>query len=216
MKTIIYKQFIYSLLFLTAFLLPVACDDWNEPEIVDIDINSAKEQNPELWARYMQALRTYKQSKHYLSYAHFDNSPEKSLNEGSYLRALPDSLDIVTLGNSHQISDYDREDIPLLQEKSIRVLYLIDYVAHASSLTDITALNSWLDKEIATSAELNLDGFAFTGLPLYNGTDAELASYKEKSRLIVSKLSTATGQDKLLVLEGNPAFVDEADFDKLN
>ena len=215
MKTIIYKQFIYSLLFLTAFLLPVACDDWNEPEIVDIDINSAKEQNPELWARYMQALRTYKQSKHYLSYAHFDNSPEKSLNEGSYLRALPDSLDIVTLGNSHQISDYDREDIPLLQEKSIRVLYLIDYVAHASSLTDITALNSWLDKEIATSAELNLDGFAFTGLPLYNGTDAELASYKEKSRLIVSKLSTATGQDKLLVLEGNPAFVDEADFDKL-
>ena len=39
MKTIIYKQFIYSLLFLTAFLLPVACDDWNEPEIVDIDIN---------------------------------------------------------------------------------------------------------------------------------------------------------------------------------
>lgn len=176
MKTIIYKQFIYSLLFLTAFLLPVACDDWNEPEIVDIDINSAKEQNPELWARYMQALRTYKQSEHYLSYAHFDNSPEKSLNEGSYLRSLPDSLDIVTLGNSHQISDYDREDIPLLQEKSIRVLYLIDYVAHASSLTDITALNSWLDKEIATSAELNLDGFAFTGLPLYNGTDAELAS----------------------------------------
>ena len=199
MKTIIYKQFIYSLLFLTAFLLPVACDDWNEPEIVDIDINSAKEQNPELWARYMQALRTYKQSEHYLSYAHFDNSPEKSLNEGSYLRSLPDSLDIVTLGNSHQISDYDREDIPLLQEKSIRVLYLIDYVAHASSLTDITALNSWLDKEIATSAELNLDGFAFTGLPLYNGTDAELASYKEKSRLIVSKLSTATGQDKLLL-----------------
>jgi len=185
-------------------------------KIVDIDINSAKEQNPELWARYMQALRTYKQSEHYLSYAHFDNSPEKSLNEGSYLRSLPDSLDIVTLGNSHQISDYDREDIPLLQEKSIRVLYLIDYVAHASSLTDITALNSWLDKEIATSAELNLDGFAFTGLPLYNGTDAELASYKEKSRLIVSKLSTATGQDKLLVLEGNPAFVDEADFDKLN
>lgn len=73
-----------------------------------------------------------------------------------------------------------------------------------------------MDKEIATSAELNLDGFAFTGLPLYNGTDAELASYKEKSRLIVSKLSTATGQDNLLVLEGNPVFVDEADFDKLN
>ena len=42
MKTIIYKPFIYSLLFSTAFLLPVACDDWNEPETVDLDINSAK------------------------------------------------------------------------------------------------------------------------------------------------------------------------------
>lgn len=216
MKTIIYKPFIYCLLFLATFLLPVACDDWNEPETVDLDINSAKEQNPELWARYMQTLRTYKQSEHYLSYAHFDNSPEKPVNEGSYLRSLPDSLDIVTLGNSHQISDYDREDILLLQEKSIRVLYLIDYAAHASSLTDITALNNWLDKEIATAGGFNLDGFAFTGLPMYSGTEDELALYKEKSRLIVSKLSAAAGQDKLLVLEGDPAFIDETDFDKLS
>lgn len=216
MKTIIYKPFIYSLLFLAVFLLPVACDDWNEPETVDLDINSAKEQNPELWARYMQTLRTYKQSEHYLSYAHFDNSPEKPVNEGSYLRSLPDSLDIVTLGNSHQISDYDREDILLLQEKSIRVLYLIDYAAHASSLADIAALNNWLDKEIATAAGFNLDGFAFTGLPMYSGTEDELALHKEKSRLIVSKLSAAAGQDKLLVLEGDPAFIDETDFDKLS
>ena len=65
MKTIIYIQFIFFLLVFTPFLLPVACDDWIVPEFVDIDINSAKEQNPELWARYMQALRTYKQSEHY-------------------------------------------------------------------------------------------------------------------------------------------------------
>lgn len=58
MKTIIDKLLTYGLLLVT-FVLPVACSDWNEPEAVDIDINSAKDQNPELWARYMQVLHTY-------------------------------------------------------------------------------------------------------------------------------------------------------------
>lgn len=215
MKTIINKLLRYGLLLMT-FVLPAACSDWNEPEPVNLDINSAKDQNPELWARYMQVLHAYKQSKHYIAYARFDNSMDKPVNEGNYLRSLPDSLDIVTLSNPDRISDYDREDIPLLQEKSTRVLYLVDYVTQATNLTDITDLGAWLDKAVATANELKLDGFAFTGIPLYSGTDAELAAHKEKARLIVSKLSAAVGQDKLLILEGNTAFVDEADLDKLH
>lgn len=214
MKTIINKLLTYSLLLVT-FVLPMACNDWNELEPVDLGINSAKEQNPELWARYMQVLHNYKQSKHYLAYARFENAPEQSVNEGSYLRSLPDSLDIVTLSNPDKITDYDREDIPLLQEKSTRVLYLVDYADKAATLTDVTALDAWLDKAITAVNELKLDGFAFTGHPLYSGTADELAAHKEKSRLIVSKLSAA-GQDKLLILEGDPAFVDDADLDKLD
>lgn len=215
MKTIINKLLTYSLLLVT-FVLPVACNDWNEPEPVNFDINSAKDQNPGLWARYMQVLHTYKQSKHYIAYARFDNSPEKPVNEGDYLRSLPDSLDIVTLSSPDKISDYDLEDILLLQEKSTRVLYLVDYADKAATLTDVTALGAWLDKVIAVANELKLDGFAFTGHPLYSGTADELAAHKEKSRLIVSKLSAAAGQDKLLVLEGDPTFVDDADLSKLN
>lgn len=215
MKTIMNKLLRYGLL-LIILVLPTACNDWNEPEPVNLDINSAKEQNPELWARYMKVLHTYKQSKHYITYARFDNSIEKPVNEGSYLRSLPDSLDIVTLSSPDKISDYDLEDIPLLQEKSIRVLYLIDFTAQETTFTDIAAWGIWLDKAVATVNELKLDGFAFTGTPLYSGTDAELAAHKEKSRLMVSKLSAAAGQNKLLVLEGNPAFVDDVDLDKLN
>lgn len=215
MKTIINKLFTYSLLLMT-FVLPMACDDWNEPRPVNISINSAKEQNPELWARYMQVLHKYKQSKHYLAYARFENSLEESVNEGSYLRSLPDSLDIVTLSNPDKITDYDREDIPLLQEKSTRVLYLVDYAEKAATLSDVAALNAWLDKVIAASNELKLDGFAFTGHTLFSGTADEIAEHKEKSRLIVSRLSSAIGEDKLLILEGDPAFVDEADLNKLN
>lgn len=215
MKIIVNKLLRCTLLLMIS-VLPAACSDWNEPESVNLDINSAKDQNPELWARYMQVLHTYKQSKHYITYARFDNSLDKSVNEGNYLRSLPDSIDIVTLSNPDKLSDYDLEDIPLLQEKSIRVLYLVDYAAQATEIDDIATLGIWLDKIIDTVNELKLDGFAFTGIPLYSGTDAELVAHKEKSRLLVSKLSAVVGQEKLLVFEGNPAFVDAADLGKLN
>ncbi len=66
MKAIIYNIFTCTLLLL-ACVLPTACSDWNEPEPVDVNINSPKDQNPELWASYMQVLNTYKQSKHYIA-----------------------------------------------------------------------------------------------------------------------------------------------------
>lgn len=215
MKTIV-NNLLRCTLLLMISVLPAACSEWNEPESVNLDINSAKDQNPELWARYMQVLHTYKQSKHYITYARFDNSLDKSVNEGNYLRSLPDSIDIVTLSNPDKLSDYDLEDIPLLQEKSIRVLYLVDYAVQATEIDNVATLGIWLDKIIATVNELKLDGFAFTGIPLYSGTDAELVAHKEKSRLLVSKLSAAVGQEKLLVFEGNPAFVDAADLSKLD
>lgn len=205
-----------ALCLLLVLMLPTACSDWNEPEVVDLGTKSPKEQNPALWARYMKILRTYKQSDHYLLYARFDNATENPVNEGGFLRSLPDSLDIVSLSNSDKITTYDREDIPLLQEKSTRVLYLVDYATQAATLSDVAKLGVYLDKAIASATELNLDGFAFTGIPLYGGTEAERAAQKEKSQLIVSKLSAAAGQNKLLVFEGDPAFVEASDLAKLS
>lgn len=203
-----------ALLVLLTLALPTACSDWNDIEPVNIDPQHPKDQNPELWARYMESLRVYKQERpHYITYGSFNNGAEQSKNEGAYLRSLPDSLDIVTLANPENITSYDREDIPTLQEKSTRVLYLVDYAAKMTELADATALGSWLDKAVATANELHLDGFAFNGLPLYAGTDAEQAARKEAARLIVSKLSAV---NKMLVFEGDPAFVNTNDLDKLD
>ena len=109
---------IFTHLFLLLALLATAsCSDWTDQKTVDIDPQHAKEQNPELWARYMEPLRTYRQSKHFVTYGSFDNSAEKSKNEGDYLRSLPDSLDIVTPTHPESLTSYDCEDILLLQEK---------------------------------------------------------------------------------------------------
>ena len=197
----------------TGGCLFTSCNDWTDPEEVDYTTQEPKEQNPELWARYMESLRVYKRERpHYIAYAHFDNG-QPSKNEGSFLRSLPDSLDMVTIANAENITDYDREDIPTLQEKSTRVLYHVDYAAKMPELANAAALGAWLDKAVATATELQLDGFSFSGVPLYAGDEAEQAARKEAARLIVSKLS-ATG--KMLVFEGDPAFVDAGDLSKLS
>ena len=95
------------LFLLLALLATASCSDWTDQKTVDIDPQHAKEQNPELWARYMETLRTYRQSKHFVTYGSFDNSAEKSKNEGDYLRSLPDSLDIVTPTHPESLTSYD-------------------------------------------------------------------------------------------------------------
>jgi hypothetical protein len=53
-------------LLLAVAMLPafVACDDWTETESLDIHRPTLEEQNPELHAQYMQALRDYKARDH--------------------------------------------------------------------------------------------------------------------------------------------------------
>ena len=55
-----------GLFLLLALLLTASCSDWKDIESVDIAPKPAKEQNPELWARYMESLRIYKQALHYI------------------------------------------------------------------------------------------------------------------------------------------------------
>lgn len=215
MKISIPNIFTYLFLLLALFAT-ASCSDWTDQKTVDIDPQYAKEQNPELWARYMEALRTYRQSKHFITYGSFNNGTEKPKNEGAYLRSLPDSLDIVIPTHPESLTSYDCEDILLLQEKSIKVLYLVDYTAQMSILADAAKLGAWLDKSIATASRLGMNGFAIKGTPLYGGTEAEQAARREAAKSIVSKLSAAVGDGDLLVFEGDPAFIDAADLNKLD
>ena len=101
---------ILNLCLLSVFLLmvPVSCDDWTEMEIHDSEINGFKEQNPEQYAAYTQKLRAYKAAKHALVYARLDNAPEVSSSEKDFLRALPDSIDLVSMRNAGRFSGFDR------------------------------------------------------------------------------------------------------------
>ena len=185
---------ILNLCLLSVFLLmvPVSCDDWTEMEIHDSEINGFKEQNPEQYAAYTQKLRAYKAAKHALVYARLDNAPEVSSSEKDFLRALPDSIDLVSMRNAGRFSGFDREDMKLVRtDYGTRVLYYIDASA-------AEGLNAALSAAIDAVRAGTFDGVT-------------LASASSVDESVVKTLADALGQtDCLLIFEGTPLLVSEA------
>ena len=198
---------IYRLILpVVVLLLGASCSDWTETENIDNTVLKPWEQDPALWADYTAALRAYKASEHYLSYARLHNSPSPAASEQDFMRCLPDSLDIVTLTNADNFSAYDAEDMAAMHEKGTKVLYQVDYAARKADFADAAALKTYLDGVIAAVAANGLDGYSFTADPL----DAAATA------MIVATLSAARSDGQLLVFEGNPLSVAEADRAKLD
>lgn len=198
---------IYRLILpVVVLLLGASCSDWTETENIDNTVLKPWEQDPALWADYTAALRSYKASEHYLSYARLHNSPSPAASEQDFMRCLPDSLDIVTLTNADNFSAYDAEDLAAMHEKGTKVLYQVDYAARKAEFSGEAALKTYLDGVIAAVAANGLDGYSFTADPLDAAATAS----------IVATLSAAKGDGQLLVFEGNPLSVAEADREKLD
>ena len=189
-----YKS-IFKLCLLTTFLsvATISCDDWTEMEIHDSQVNGFKEQNPQEYAVYTQNLRAYKATKHAVVYARLDNAPEVSTSEKDFLRALPDSIDIVTMRNADRLSEYDREDMKLVREDyGTKVLYYIDYTAKDKLNTSITS-----------AVEAVCTG-TFDGIAL--GSEGSAVDVS-----VLKPLVDALGQIPcLLVFEGTPSLLPEA------
>lgn len=205
----IIKLLCLSLLSLSCVL--VSCDDWTETEGIDKKVERPSDQNPELWAQYTAALREYKKSDHFLTYARLHNSPEVATSEKDFMRCLPDSLDIVSLTNADNFSTHDLEDLYVMREKGTRVLYQVDYAGRAAELADAQKLAAYLDRVISAVKGTRLDGYSFTGIPR-SGDAATVAA----AALIVEKLSAAKQEGQLLVFEGNPLFVAAGDRAKVD
>ena len=177
-------------------LFSVSCNDWTEMESVTQKTQRPNEQDPELWAQYTAALREYKQSEHTLVFASFANGAPVATSEKDCLRSLPDSLDVVSLTNADNFSEFDREDLAVLKE---------------------TALGAYLDKVVARTRELNLDGLSFSGIPVF-GSDTEQAAQKAVAALFIEKFAAVAdpGKELLLLFEGDPQFLAAADRDKVD
>lgn len=201
-RNVLYIAAFMLLLATTGFLS--ACNDWTDPESVDLKTLDPKDQDPELYAKYTQSLREYKNRIHPIVYARLDNAPEVSTNEKDFLRSLPDSLDIVSLFRSDKISKFDMEDMKVIQkDKGTRVIYYIDYTKLETELSAkenfLTQLGAYLDQVVVQVNHLQFDGISVACKGILSD---------EVEKLLVEKLSAIAGlkgnTGKLLMFEGNP------------
>lgn len=189
----------------------VSCSKWTESESLRVDTVLPWEQNPELWEEYKAAIRDYKSRDHQLIYVRFENSPDGAVSEKGYMRCLPDSLDIVSLTNAENFSQYDAEDMAWMKSVGTKVLYQLDFAGNPDILYDNAGLAAALDRAVETVREHGLDGFSFTGLPKDDGGVTAAAS-----KTVTERLSAAAGSDGILAFEGNPAFIAQEDLEKID
>lgn len=187
-----------------------SCAKWNETESVSLNPVHIWDRDPALWESYMEALRAYRQSEHYIFYARLNNSPEIAVSERSSMRSLPDSLDIVSLTNADNYSAADAEDLEVMHKKGIKVLWQLDFAGRIDEFSDKEKLEAYIDKAVAGVKEKGLDGWSFTSVRNYDDRNESLHN------IIVSKLSEVKTKSQIIVCEGDPAQIAPADIEKID
>ena len=114
------SKIVAALLFATNLAF-VSCDDWTDVESIDIKQPNIEEQNPELYTKYLENLRQYKESEHKQVYAWFNNSEKSPFSLAHHLKSPPDSIDAVSLNYPDNLSDWEIKEISDIQLSLIHI-----------------------------------------------------------------------------------------------
>lgn len=208
-----------------------ACGDWIEPENNGIAGPSFPGDSPEVYARYLAALRNYKSSEHLIAFGWFDNRVKQPQSRAQHLASVPDSMDIVSLLHPADLADWEVEEMDELREKGTKVIFTFSYAdilaAYQATLPPVPEQDveiregegsendgflAFLSRE--TDAYLSLvDKYGYDGvsvfyepLPLDYMQPVDKALESARQGLFVSKLSAwrQTHAGKLFIFEGQP------------
>lgn len=208
-----------------------SCDDWTEPESVDINYPTIEDSAN--YPAYLENLREYRSSDHKLAYVWFAN-PSESQNTTNHINrisALPDSVDFVVLANSADLSTATVADMKKMrQDKGMKFTYVIDfdaikmaYLSHQALSTEEEPYNvEFLDfLTDSTATALSYAGKnGFDGVMIgYNGkvtnhlTEAELLEYKNNENTFIGIMNDWHSRNPEMVIDfiGKPQNVANKD-----
>lgn len=139
-------------LFATSALLLSSCSDWTDPESVDLNVPTLENQDPELYAQYLSALRAYKEADHYIAYASMNNTNDVISHRNQHITSMPDSLDVISIVNAEGLSTQLQEEMNSVREdKGTLFVYPIQYATFVSEWKTI------LEEEEAAAVEAATD-----------------------------------------------------------
>jgi hypothetical protein len=203
-----------------------ACEGWTDIEGVEINQQSPSGNNPKLYAQYLESLRAYKQTEHYVTYAWFDNSVKVPYSRGQHLSDLPDSLDVVSLIYPDRLAFFELQEMEDIRtNKGTKVVYGISYETirktYEQTVKEKTAedanykapefttyLTETVQKELLPAATYNYDGIivGYKGAGIVYMNEAEKTEYLKNQEAFFSAITAwkTANTNMMLVFEGNP------------
>jgi hypothetical protein len=219
---LINKAIVFLCYLIAGFLFP-SCSDWAETEPLTVIDPNIKEQNPELYAKYLVGLQQYKASAHKFVYVWFDNSLKSPVSRAHRINALPDSIDVVALMYPDGLVEREREEMRELKEKATKVIYSIDFekikAAYNAKMElalegEPVALDfkdfciDSLAYALSLVKKYDYDGvcIGYSGKAMNHMDGKEKKEYKENEKLFIGIVKDwcRRNPDKHIVFEGKP------------
>ena len=231
------KNIKYCLLaVLTIVLVPMlnSCDDWTEPESLDLKNPTFEEQNAQLYADYLTNLKTYKAGEHSIVIVSYDNSSWAPVKQAERLSVIPDSVDFICLNNPKDLHpEHEEEMVKIRNDKGTKTIYTVSYDLFETQwnekkkanpeLTEEEALNfigESTDEMLALCDQFGFDGIMvdYTGRSLVSLTQEALALYNARQQSFFGKVMSwkESHQNKNLFFYGNIQYLVPENMDMLN
>lgn len=103
--------------------------DWTDPEPVDLTYDNISEADPDLYAKYLQNIREYRDNGHKKVYAWFDNK-SSFVSQADHVSAVPDSIDVLVLTHPEAMSQGTLDEIDAKRsDTGMQTAYVVDYAA---------------------------------------------------------------------------------------
>lgn len=128
------------------------CSDWTtpEPQIHDVPLTEVIKDDA-----YYAALRAYKESDHSIAFGWFSEWDEGNAATTNMLQAVPDSMDVISLWNSFNLTPKKKADLDFVTKVKGTKVILCSFIAevgclftpaeHTGSLEDQKAYWGWVD-----------------------------------------------------------------------
>lgn len=226
MKSKLKNRIISSAICLTTVLMGAACSDWTEVESVGVNNPNIAEQNPELYAQYLENLRAYKNSDHRAVYVWFDNSVKTPFSRAHHLTELPDSIDVVALMHPSNLAEYELKEMESIRkDKGTKVLASIDFdrikqeydlMVDDKLAEDPTYVPKMFPDVLIEQVRnlfLTIDKYAYDGIMIgFKGkgtlhlTPEEMEEYNDNGMTYMGMMMDwhARNESKMIVFEGKP------------
>lgn len=136
-----------------------ACDDWTEPEHVDLEYGTIVDADSEAYVKYLEDLREYRHRDHKKVYTWFNNAQTAFGSQGHRISALPDSIDVVVIQNPDGVTNQQLQEMyEARTNKGQQFSYCIDFNAIKADWTakceELAAKRLEFQKENGEDAEI--------------------------------------------------------------